>query len=113
MGNLVANRLLIFALFLVQKPAPVSNINVTPSNYSARVTWSIETETQDSSYITQIIIFLGNTKYKNISRGNEVDITGLTPYTTYTVGIQTQDGSSQKSKNMSKSFKTNEAGKYI
>ena len=105
------NCLLIFVLFLVQTPAAVSNINVSPSKRSAHVTWSIQTATQSSSYITQIIIYLDNKKYKNISRGTEVDITGLTSYTTYTVGIQTQDGSSQYSKMVNESFTTNEAGK--
>ena len=107
------NCLLIFALFLVQTPAPVFNINVSPSKRSARVTWSIQTKTQDSSYITQIIIYRDNKQYKNISRGTEVDITGLIPYTTYIVGIQTQDGSSQYSKIVNESFKTSEAGKCI
>ena len=103
--------MLIFAIFLVQRPAPVFNINVSPSKYSARVTWSIQTATQYSSYITQIIVYIDNTKHKTISRRTEVDITGLTPYTTYIVGIQSEDGSSQYSEIVNENFKTNEASK--
>ena len=106
--------MLIFALSLVQTSAPAYNIKVYPSKNSARVTWSIQTAIQDSSYITQIIIYLNNKKYKTISRGTEVNITGLIKDTTYTVKIKTQDGSSQKSEIVNSSaFTTNEAGKYI
>ena len=93
----------------VQTPAPVSNINVSPSNYSAYVTWQISTSTKDSSYITKIIIYLNSKEHKNISRGTQVTIDGLLPYTSYTVGIETQDGSSQKSNIVIETFKTSKA----
>ena len=99
-------------LYLVQTPAPVYNIKVTSYNYSALVTWRIPTP-KDSSYITKIIIYLNGAEYQNISRGTQIDIKGLKLYTEYTVGIVTEDGSSQRSNKVSKHFgETNEAGKY-
>ena len=94
----------------VQTPAPVSNINVAPSKYAAHVTWEISTSKQDSSYITHIIIYLNGKEHKIISRGTQVNITNLLPYTSYTVGIQAQDGSSQTSQIVYKIFRTNGAG---
>ena len=97
--------------YLVQTPAPVYNIKVTSYKYSARVTWRIPTP-KDSSYITKIIIYLNGTEYQNISRGTQIDIKGLKLYTEYTVGIETEDGSSQRSNKVFKYFEINEAGKY-
>ena len=97
-------------LFLVQTPAPVFNIIVSPSQYSANVTWEISTSIQDSSYITQIIIYLNGQVHKTISRGTQIAINGLSPDTFYVVGIQTQDGSSQKSQMVIEPFRTKEKG---
>ena len=99
-------------MFSAQTPAPVSNIIVLPSSYSAHVTWEISSSTQDSSYITQIIIYLNGKENRIVSRGTEVNINDLSPNTWYTVGIQAQDGSSQTSQTVDKSFRTNEAGNY-
>jgi hypothetical protein len=83
---------------------------VSPSQYSATVNWKISTSIQDSSYITQIIIYLYGQVNKTISRGTKVTFDGLLPNTSYAVGIQTQDGSSQKSRIVTQPFKTNEEG---
>ncbi|CAB4015126.1 receptor-type tyrosine- phosphatase delta isoform X4 [Paramuricea clavata] len=93
----------------VQTPAPVYNIKVMSYNYSARVTWKIPAP-KDSSYIMKIIVYLNGAEYQNISRGTQIDIKGLKLYTEYTVGIVTEDGSSQRSNKVSKHFgETNEA----
>ena len=57
------------------------------------------------------MVYLNGHQHTTISRGNEVTIYGLLPYTSYTVEIQTEDGFSQKSDKVNKTFKTNEAGK--
>ena len=101
----------ITVLFLVQTPAPVINTIVSPSQNSATVTWEISASTQNSSYITHIIIYLNNQELKTIPRGSQATIEYLIPYTWYTVGIQTQDGSAQKSKIVNRYFRTDEAGK--
>jgi hypothetical protein len=108
--------LLIFALFfiLVQTPAPVKNINVSPSDYSARMTWEIPTP-QDSSYITHFRFFLNGRYSKYISRavyGNVFNILPLKPNTEYTVKIDTEDGSLQRGTPVTKTFTTKQAGKY-
>jgi hypothetical protein len=105
-------RLIVHTLFLVQTPAQVSNITVSPSKFSATVMWEISTSTQHSSYITEIIIYLNGQVHKTVSRGTQVTIEGLLPYTSYSVGIQTQDGSSQKSQIVTKLFMTRGIGMY-
>ena len=95
-------------IFLVQTPAPVSNIKVSPSQFSAQVTWKISS--QDSSYVKWIIIYLNSKQHMNTSQRTQVTIAGLSPYTSYTVGIETQDGSYQKSNIVSKHFRTKDAG---
>jgi hypothetical protein len=107
--------LLIFALFLilVQTPAPVKNLNVSSSDYSARVTWEIPTP-QDSSYITHYLIFLNDKFVKEISRamyGTEFNILPLKPNTENTFGIQTKDGSVQRGTYVNETFTTKQAGK--
>jgi hypothetical protein len=98
-------------MFLVQTPAAVSNVNVSPSPYSARVTWKLPTR-QDSSYITQIIVYLDGYEHQILPRGTQVTIDSLTPYKEYIVGIETQDSSSQRSgKTVYSPFRTDEAGK--
>ena len=97
-------------MFSVQTPAPVSNVGVSPSSHDATVTWTIKRSIQESSYITHIIIHLNGIKQETITRGTEIKFEKLHPYTSYTVGIQTQDGSNQKSEPVTKAFATNEAG---
>jgi hypothetical protein len=107
------NFVLKFVVFyLAQTPAPVNNIRITPNKYGVRVTWRIRTAPQDSSYITNLIIYLNGAKYQNISRGTEINIEGLKPYTRYKVEIETQDGSLQKSNKASQWFMTKKAGKH-
>ncbi len=75
--------------------------------------WKIRTAATDSSYITNLIIYLNESKYGTISRGTEIIIKRLKPYTAYRVEIETEDGSSQKSNKASQLFKTKEAlGKH-
>ncbi|CAB4024817.1 retinoschisin-like isoform X2 [Paramuricea clavata] len=95
----------------VQTPAPVKNINVSPSDYSARVTWEIPTP-QDSTYITHYLIYLNNKFVKEISRamyGTEFNILPLKPNTENTFGIQTKDGSVQGGTYVSETFTTKQA----
>ncbi|CAB3997379.1 receptor-type tyrosine- phosphatase epsilon-like isoform X2 [Paramuricea clavata] len=97
----------------VQTLAPVKNLNVSPSDYSARVTWEIPTAPQDSSYITHYLIFLNNKFVKEISRamyGTEFNILPLKPNTENTFGIQTKaDGSVQRGTYVTKTFTTKQA----
>ena len=104
---------LVLFLYLVQMPAPVHGIKITQSDTSANVTWNIETSVSTSSYITQIVIYLNGKEHQTISRRTQFHITGLKPCTQNTVGVQTQDGSLQKSRRVSIRFKTNEAGKRL
>ena len=97
--------------YLVQTPAPVYEISITPYERVARVTWRIRTAPEDSSYITKIIIYLNRRKYETISRGTQIVIKKLVPNTRYQVEIETEDGSSQKSKKVSGNLNTKEAGK--
>jgi hypothetical protein len=85
---------------------------VSPSSHSATITWAIKTSTRQSSYITEITVHLNGKEYKIIDRGTEVTINQLKLNTPYTVGIQSQDGSSQKSEMIYKTFKTIETGNY-
>ena len=101
---------------LVQTPAPVKNINVSPSDYSARVTWEIPTAPQDSSYITHYRFFLNGRYLKYISRamyGTALNILPLKPNTEYTVKIDTEDGSLPilRGTPVTKTFTTKHAGK--
>ena len=100
---------------LAQVPAPVKDIKVEPSDTSVLVTWNIVTAPKDSSYITNFDIYLNRTFRKKITRndnGNQYNVTGLKPYSDYTIGIVALDGSSQRSNiTYSESFKTTEAGK--
>ena len=100
-----------FALFLAQQPAAVSNINILPSPYSATVSWEIPISKQESSYITHVILYINGEERMVIDRRIQITITNLSPSTHYTVGIRTQDGSQQKSTNVDKTFTTREAGK--
>jgi hypothetical protein len=75
------------------------------------VTWKLQTSASASSYITQLVIYLNGTKYKNVSRGTQTNIEGLNLFTWYKVEIETRDGSLQKSIKVFKSFKTRVTGK--
>lgn len=100
---------------LVQLPEPVKNIITKPSNFSVHLSWAIPGP-KTSSYITHFIIYLNDKELLTISRkrhGNQFDLTGLKPYTEYTVGIETEDSSLRKSKKTSVAFKTTEAGKLL
>ena len=55
---------------------------------------------------------LNGREHKIIDRGTEITINQLKLNTSYTVGIQTQDGSSQKSEMIYETFKTFETGNY-
>ena len=81
------------------------------------MTWSIVTSQEDSSCITDYKIYFYPNLLKTIARtdhGTQFNITGLKPYSDYTVGIVALDGSSQKSKiTYSEGFKTIEAGKKL
>ena len=108
------NSLLMFALvsfILVQKPAPVSYINVTPSDTSAQVTLGNPTP-ETSSYIKYYEIYL-NYQYKmRVNRQiyqTTFSIPGLKPNTRYTAQIRAGDGYSW-SNQKSKGFVTSEAG---
>ena len=107
-------RLVLF-LFLVQTPAPVKDLVITPSQYSAKVTLNIETSESASSYITKLNVYLDGQKHQTITRGshNVFNIIGLQPYTNYFVEIETKDGSSQSSGNVSKTITTKEAGIFF
>ena len=102
---------------LAQVPAPVKDIKVEPSDTSVLVTWNIVTAPKDSSYITNfdIYVYLNRNFRKKITQndnGNQYNVTGLKPYSDYTIGIVAIDGSSQRSDiTYSESFKTTEAGK--
>jgi hypothetical protein len=100
---------------LVQTPGPVKNINVSPSDYSARMTWEIPTP-QDSSYITHFRFFLNGRYRKYISRamyGTALNILPLKPNTEYTVKMDTEDGSLLivRGTPVTKTFTTKQAGK--
>jgi hypothetical protein len=98
--------------FTVQKPAPVYDITITPYQYAARVTWKLP-EQENSSYITKVIICLSDTKCQAESREEtKTIIHRLKPFSSYNIEIGTQDGYSQKSIRVSKSF-TTYAGKHI
>ena len=101
-----------FFTFSVQTPAPVSNINASPSQYSANVTWTISNSAQETSYITKIVIYLNGKEHEVIARGTRFTFNDLKPGTSYTVGIQTQDDYSQKSEILKKTFTTSKAGKH-
>ncbi len=108
--------LLMFGRFfiLVQTPAPVSNINVTPSNTSAQVTLENPTPVT-SSYIKYYNIYLNRHYKMRVDRqvyGTTFIIDGLEPNTKYTVTIYAGDGYSPWSSARSKEFMTSEAGKY-
>ena len=94
-------------------PAAVQDIKIQASYTSASVTWKLQTSASASSYITQLVIYLNGTKYKNVSPGNQTNIEGLNLFTWYKVEIETRDGSLQKSIKVFKSFKTRVTGKRI
>ena len=89
-------------------PAPVYDITVTPSATWAEVTWKL-TSASASSYITHLIIHLDGNQ-TTVQRRTQFNITGLKPLTKYTVRIETQDGSLQRSKRINESFTTLETG---
>ncbi|XP_028402588.1 receptor-type tyrosine-protein phosphatase F-like [Dendronephthya gigantea] len=95
---------------LAQKPVSVSDIQITTFERSARVTWSIETSPKASSYITKLEIYLNDDHRGTVFRGNsyQFDISNLTPFTNYTVGIEAVDGSSESSR-INTDFETKEA----
>ena len=112
LNQLFADLCIVF--ILVQTPAPVKNLNVSPSDYSARVTWELPAAPEDSSYITHYLIFLNNKFVKEISRamyGTEFNILPLKPNTENTFGIQTKDGSVQRGTYVTETFTTKQAGK--
>jgi hypothetical protein len=111
----VFNILLNFVIFLylAQTPAPVNNLDITPYQYAAQVTWRLPTP-QYSSYITKIIIYLNGAEYQTVSRETtRINIKRFKPNTRYKVDIQTEDIILQKSENVSKSFMTNTAGNVL
>ncbi|CAB4007476.1 ---NA---, partial [Paramuricea clavata] len=99
-----------------QTPAPVKNVNVSPSDYSARVTWELPTAPQDSSYVTHYLIYLNNKFVKEISRamyGTEFNILPLKPNTENTFGILTKaDGSVQRGTYVNETFTTKQAERF-
>jgi hypothetical protein len=99
-------------LYLVQTPAAVNSLSITPYQYAAYVTWRIRTATEDSSYITKIIIYLDGAEYQTISQRQKtyIVIKRFKPNTSYKVEIQTEDSYQQKSEKVSESFTTNTAG---
>jgi hypothetical protein len=97
--------------YLAQLPAAVQDIKIQPSFTSARVTWKLPNSASASSYITQLVIYLNGIKYKNISRGTQINIEGLKLFTWYKVEIKTLDGSLQESIKPFKYFKTSVTGK--
>ena len=102
-------------LFIVQRPAPAKNIQIIVDKYSAKVMYEIETSSSASSYITKVNVHLNGQKYRIITRRQDmysINITGLLPNTDYEVGIETEDGSFQKSSRVSSWIKT-KAGIYI
>jgi hypothetical protein len=98
-------------LYLVQTPAPVNSLSITPYQYAALVTWSIPTP-QQSSYITKIIIYIDGAEYQTISQRQTtyIVIKRFKPNTPYNVEIQTEDGYLKKSEKVSKPVMTNTAG---
>ena len=102
-------------IFSVQTPAPVKDLVITPSQYSAKVTLNIETSKLTSSYITKINVYLYGQKHQTVTREshNAFYITGLKPYTNYFVEIETEDGSSERSSKVSKTITTKEAGIFF
>ena len=102
-------------LFLVQTPARVKDLVITPNQYSAKVTLNIETSESASSYITKLNVYLDGQKHLTVTRGshNAFNIIGLKPYTNYFVEIEAKDGSSRSSGNVSKTIKTEEAGIFF
>ena len=106
---------LVLFLFLVQIPAPVKDLVITPNQYSAKVTLNIEISKSASSYITKLNVHLNGQKHQTVTRGshNAFNITGLKPYTQYVVDIETKDGSSQSSVNVSRTIRTKEAGIFF
>ena len=92
-------------------PAPVYDIAITPSVTWANVKWKLKTSAAESSYITHLIIHVGSKENQAmVKRGNQFNITGLKRYTKYSVGIQTQDGSLQRSKKIFGNFTTLKEG---
>ncbi|XP_028417346.1 uncharacterized protein LOC114541738 [Dendronephthya gigantea] len=84
----------------VQMPAPVKDVRIKVKKNSAKVCLDIERSASASSYIIKLNVYLNGEKHQTVTRrqsfGN-FSITGLTPNTVYYVGIETEDGSSQKS----------------
>lgn len=96
-------------------PAPVYNIKVEPSKTWAIVTWDIITVPERSSYITHYEIYTNQTFREIIHREDQrtqYNMTDLTPYSYYSVGIKAVDGSSQTSQTKYRAFRTNEAGRF-
>ena len=103
----------LLSFILVQKPAPVSDINVTPSNTSAQVTLG-DPAPQTSSYIKYYYVSLGQQHNQSFEvdrqkDGTKFNIHGLKPNTKYTVTIWVKDGYSQWTSEKSKEFMTSEA----
>ncbi|XP_028413353.1 uncharacterized protein LOC114536224 [Dendronephthya gigantea] len=95
----------------VQSPAPVYDFQVVSTYNSAELTWKIRTEPKDSSYITHYNISIDQKHSQRISRetyGTKFTISFLQPSTTYSVQINTEDSSGQKSEKVYKNFTTKE-----
>lgn len=99
----------LYFLFSVQKPASAYDVEIKESVYASLVLWKLPNVTT-SSYITRVIIHLNRETFQNISRTTQFRITGLIPNTLYTVEIQLEDSSTQKSRKVFKRFRTKEAG---
>ena len=110
--NLHAN-VCVVSFILVQKPAPVSDINVTPSATSTQVTLE-NPRPETSSYIQYYDIYLNHQYKMMVARQNyrtTFSIRGLKPNTKYNVRIWARDGSFQWSSAKSEEFMTSDAGR--
>lgn len=111
-SKLVIIIVIFYVLSLDQLPASVQAFDAKSSNFSVHLSWTIPSS-KISSYITRFLVYLDGKLHKNISREEYRDqftIRGLKPITTYTVGIETQDGNLNKGERKSQQILTKEAG---
>ena len=100
------SKFLVFFL-VAQIPAPVYGIKIEGNLTSCvRVRFEMNTTASESSYITYLIVYLNNDTIKNISARQRrfFFIHRLEPLTEYELGIETQDGSWQKSTKVTQNF---------